>query len=308
MPRITVPATSANIGVGYDCLGLALTLYAHFDVERADALVITGCDERYAGPDNLFYVSMCYALRTWGVEPFPIRLHIDTDVPLARGLGSSSTLVVGGIYAAAALTGRDLDRNEAVALACRMEGHPDNVAPAICGGLVCSFTPAGTAPEGCDNELEPEEPRCVCYDVDPSLRFVCAVPPYEVKTTEARRVVPRTVALADAVWQMGRIAGVTRALETGDMDLLAAANDDRLHEPYRRSLIPDYDAVRACVLGAGASTLWISGSGSTMAAVVREKNTDFCPISKGVADALRREFPGFKVHILSCNTTGARVE
>ena len=308
MTRITVPAASANVGVGYDCLGLALTLYAHFTVERADTLAITGCDERYAGPDNLFYVSMCYALRSWGVEPFPVRLHIETDVPVARGLGSSSTLVVGGIYAAASLTDREITREEAVALACRMEGHPDNVAPAIYGGLVCSFTPAGVAPEGCDAELEPEEPRCICYPVDPSLRFVCVVPPYEVKTTEARRVVPRTVALADAVWQMGRIAGVTRALETGDVDLLAAANDDRLHEPHRRALIPDYDAVRACALEAGAATLWISGSGSTMTAVVREKNTDFCPISKGVADALRRAFPGFDVRILACNTTGARVE
>ena len=308
MTRITVPATSANVGVGYDCLGLALTLYAHCTVERADTLAITGCDERYAGPDNLFYVSMCYALRSWGVEPFPVRLHIETDVPVARGLGSSSTLVVGGIYAAASLTDREITREEAVALACRMEGHPDTVAPAIYGGLVCSFTPAGVAPEGCDAELEPEEPRCICYPVDPSLRFVCVVPPYEVKTTEARRVVPRTVALADAVWQMGRIAGVTRALETGDVDLLAAANDDRLHEPHRRALIPDYDAVRACALEAGAATLWISGSGSTMTAVVREKNTDFCPISKGVADALRRAFPGFDVRILACNTTGARVE
>ena len=308
MTRITVPATSANVGVGYDCLGLALTLYAHFTVERADTLAITGCDERYAGPDNLFYVSMCYALRSWGVEPFPVRLHIETDVPVARGLGSSSTLVVGGIYAAASLTDREITREEAVALACRMEGHPDNVAPAIYGGLVCSFTPAGVAPEGCDAELEPEEPRCICYPVDPSLRFVCVVPPYEVKTTEARRVVPRTVALADAVWQMGRIAGVTRALETGDVDLLAAANDDRLHEPHRRALIPDYDAVRACALEAGAATLWISGSGSTMTAVVREKNTDFRPIYKRVAVALRRAFPGFDVRILACNTTGARVE
>ena len=307
MPRITVPATSANVGVGYDCLGLALTLYAHFDVERADTLAITGCDEAYAGPDNLFYVSMCYALRSWGIEPFPIRLHIETDVPLARGLGSSSTLVVAGIYAAALLTDRELDRSEAVALATRMEGHPDNVAPAVYGSLVCSFTPAGVSPEGCDNELEPEEPRCILYDVASNLRFVCVIPPYEVRTSEARRVVPKTLALSDAVWQMGRIAGMTRGLETGDAELIAAANDDRLHEPYRRALIPDYDAVRGCALEAGASTLWISGSGSTMCAVVSETNTSFCPVSKRVAEALRSRFPGFGVHILSCNATGVKV-
>ena len=304
---VTVPATSANVGVGFDCLGIALSLYARFEAERAEKLSITGCDPAFAGEDNLFYQSMRYALRAWSEPPFPIRLRIDTDVPLARGLGSSSTLVVGGICAAALLTGRDVDRAEVTALASALEGHPDNVAPAIWGSLVCSFTPEGEKAEGCDGDLEPALPEIVRYDVADNLRFVCVVPPYEVKTSEARRVVPQTVPLSTTVWQMGRIAGATRALETGDVELLARALDDRLHEPHRRALIPDYEAIRSICLEAGAVP-WISGSGSTVVAAVAEKNVAFCPVAKRLADDIRGELPHLDVHVLACDTRGVRTD
>ena len=303
---IAVPATSANIGVGFDCLGLAVSLEARFEVERADALEIEGCDPAFAGEDNLFYLSMLYGLRAWGEEPFPIRLRIDTDVPLARGLGSSSTLVVGGLVAAAALTGREVDRTELTGLATRLEGHPDNVAPAIWGSLVCSFTPAGKRAEGCDGDVEPALPRIVRYPVADTLRFVCLIPPYEVRTSDARRVVPATVPLADAVWQMGRVAGVTRALETGDVELLVAALDDRLHEPYRSALIPEYGDVAALCARHGTRP-WISGSGSTMMAAVAEKGAAFSPNAKHLAEEARELFPGFDVHVLACDARGVRL-
>lgn len=291
MIKITVPATSANLGIGYDTLGMAVSLYSHFTFERSESLQISGCPEEFQNEGNLVYVSFVDALREWGEEPFPVRLDIQTDVPVARGLGSSSTCVVAGIMAAAALTGHTVDRAELVRLATSVEGHPDNVAPAILGGAVCSFTPEGGLP------------RCLRYGVSDNLRFVTIIPPYEVHTSEARKVVPQGVPLSDAVWQMGRIAGMTRGLETGDLSLIADANDDRLQEPYRRALIPDYDAIRDVCLDGGAGTLWISGSGSTLMAV-----TDDTIVAKFLQVRLREAFPECATHILTCDTQGAQIE
>lgn len=291
MIRISVPATSANLGIGYDTLGMAVSLYSHFTFERAEKLTITGCPEKFQNEDNLVYVSLVDALAEWGEKPFGVAIGIQTDVPVARGLGSSSTCVVAGIMAAAALTGHTVTREELVAMATRVEGHPDNVVPAILGAAVCSFTPEG------------QLPRCLRYDVSSRLRFLTIIPPYEVHTADARKVVPQQVALSTAVWQMGRIAGLTRGLETGDTALIAAANDDRIQEPYRRALIPDYDAIRETCLEGGAATMWISGSGSTLMAV-----TDDTIVAKFLQVRLQERFPQCATHILTCDTEGAQIE
>ena len=291
MIKVTVPATSANLGIGYDTLGMAVSLYSHFTFDHADTLTITGCPEEFQNRDNMVYVAFEQALEQWGMEPFPISIDIQTEIPVARGLGSSSTCVVAGIMGAAALTRRTVTREELVAMATALEGHPDNVAPALLGAAVCSFTPEG------------ELPRCLRYNVSERLRFITIIPPYEVHTSEARKVVPQEVPLSTAVWQMGRIAGLTRGLETGDTELIAAANDDRLKEPYRRKLIPDYDAIRSTCLEGGAKTIWISGSGSTLMAV-----TDDTIVAKFLQVRLREQFPTCETHILTCDTQGAQIE
>lgn len=291
MIKVTVPATSANLGIGYDTLGMAVSLYSHFTFDHADTLTITGCPEEFQNRDNMVYVAFEQALEQWGMEPFPISIDIQTEIPVARGLGSSSTCVVAGIMGAAALTRRTVTREELVAMATALEGHPDNVAPALLGAAVCSFTPEG------------ELPRCLRYNVSERLRLITIIPPYEVHTSEARKVVPQEVPLSTAVWQMGRIAGLTRGLETGDTELIAAANDDRLQEPYRRKLIPDYDAIRATCLEGGAKTIWISGSGSTLMAV-----TDDTIVAKFLQVRLREQFPTCETHILTCDTQGAQIE
>lgn len=291
MIKVTVPATSANLGIGYDTLGMAVSLYSHFTFDHADTLTITGCPEEFQNRDNMVYVAFEQALEQWGMEPFPISIDIQTEIPVACGLGSSSTCVVAGIMGAAALTRRTVTREELVAMATALEGHPDNVAPALLGAAVCSFTPEG------------ELPRCLRYNVSERLRFITIIPPYEVHTSEARKVVPQEVPLSTAVWQMGRIAGLTRGLETGDTELIAAANDDRLQEPYRRKLIPDYDAIRAICLEGGAKTIWISGSGSTLMAV-----TDDTIVAKFLQVRLREQFPTCETHILTCDTQGAQIE
>jgi homoserine kinase len=287
---VRVPATSANVGVGFDCLGIALDLTATFLVTPAERLLIDGCEERFCGEDNLAWQSYLAACRALDLESQPLHVSILSPIPLSGGLGSSSVCVIAGVAAAMALSEDGFDRARALELACALEGHPDNVAPALLGGLVSSFMEDGRA-------------TSTALSVAPNLRFAAVAPPYEVRTADARSVLPEEVSLETAVWQMGRCVAVVRALEKGDAELLAKACHDRLHEPYRAALIPDYDALRAAALAAGACAFVISGSGSTMLAIA-----DGDERAARVADALAAARPGFWLRTLSANTLGTTVE
>lgn len=287
---VRVPATSANVGVGFDCLGIALDLTATFLIAPSERLEIDGCEERFRSEDNLVWQSYLDACRGLGVDPMPLHITILSPIPLSGGLGSSSACVIAGIAAAMALCGEGFDREAALELACAAEGHPDNVAPAILGGLVSSFVDGGTT-------------TSTRMNVADNLRFVAIAPPYEVRTADARRVLPDEVSRETAVWQMGRCVATVRALETGDAGLLAKACHDRLHEPYRAKLIPDYDALRAAALGAGACAFMISGSGSTMLAVA-----DGDERAARVSAALAETCPGYWLRALPANTLGTTVE
>ena len=290
MVIVRVPATSANVGVGFDCLGIALDLTATFLMTPSDELEIEGCERRFRGEDNLVWQSYIDACARIGSGPQPLHITILSPIPLSGGLGSSSACVIAGIGAAMALSPEGFDRARALELAVAMEGHPDNVAPALLGGLVSSFVDEGTT-------------TSTRMDVADNLRFVAVAPPYEVRTADARRVLPKEVSRETAVWQMGRCVAVVRALELGDAALLGAACHDRLHEPYRAKLIPDYDALREAALGAGACAYMISGSGSTMLAVA-----DGDEGAARVADALGEARPGYWLQVLPANTLGTTVE
>ena len=286
-----VPATSANVGVGFDCLGIALDLTATFLMTPSDRLEVEGCEQRFRGEDNLVWQSYLDACERLGTQARPLHITILSPIPLSGGLGSSSACVIAGIGAAMALSPEGFDRARALELAVAIEGHPDNVAPALLGGLVSSFV---------DERGQTTSTR---MDVAGNLRFVAVAPPYEVRTAEARRVLPTEVTRETAVWQMGRCVAVVRALELGDAALLAAACHDRLHEPYRAKLIPDYEPLREAALAAGACAYMISGSGSTMLAVADGDET-----AARVADALRAERPDFWLQTLPANTLGTTVE
>ncbi|WP_240307398.1 homoserine kinase [Thermophilibacter mediterraneus] len=290
MVIVRVPATSANVGVGFDCLGVALDLTATFLMTPAESLQIEGCEQRFRGEDNLVWTTYLEACSRLGTRPRPLHITILSPIPLSGGLGSSSACVIAGIGAAMALSPDGFDRDRALELAVSIEGHPDNVAPALLGGLVSSFVDGGLT-------------TSTRMDVADNLRFVAVAPPYEVRTAEARRVLPDTVSRETAVWQMGRCVAVVRALELGDADLLGAACHDRLHEPYRARLIPDYDELRSAALGAGACAFVISGSGSTMIAIA-----DGDEAASAVASALRSERPGYWLQSLPANTLGTTVE
>jgi len=251
---VRVPATTANLGVGFDVLGLALDLSATYSFEPAAELTVTGCDPRFCGEDNLVWTSYLAACEELGITPQPLHIHEDCPIPSSGGLGSSSTCVVAGIVAAQVLDGRDLDRSFTLSLATRIEGHPDNVAPAVMGGLVSSY-------------VESDHTVTTRWVVAPNLRFVCMAPPYRVLTADARKALPAMVPMSSVSWQVGRCLAMVSALASGRASEIAACCHDRIHEPYRAPLIPDFERLRDCALQAGAATFLISGSGATMLAI-----------------------------------------
>ena len=258
MKRVTVrvPATTANLGPGFDAFGCALSLYTDVTFEETEAgLEITGCPEEYTGPDNLAYVSYCAALATMSEELRGIKIHIEADIPVCRGLGSSAALLVAGAMGANALRGNKLSTQGLLNITNAMEGHPDNLAPAFFGGLTASMV---------DNGL----PVCVNFPLHPDWQFLALVPDFDLPTTVARQVLPTEYDRNDAVYNIAHGALVLKALELGDEKLLRNAMQDRIHQPYRKKMIADYEKIESLVRTTGAA-FCLSGAGPTLLCITR---------------------------------------
>ena len=291
MIKVRVPATSANLGVGYDCMGLALDDYATVTFEViAHGLEILGCEEAYCNEDNLFYQAFLEGLKYMNETVPGIRITVDTDIPYARGLGSSATCIVAGLAGANALFQNRMNRYELFDLATRMEGHPDNIAPAIFGGLCVSF-------------MEEGKPNMIRYGVKRDLQFVTMIPDYEVSTKSAREVLPNNMSYAQAVYQMGRCAALAKAIEIGNAMIMKRACTDQMQEPYRKELIPEYADVNKLCEDAGMITMYISGSGSTMIALTQEE-TD----AGVLAETIKKRYPTWDIRILKATYDGVQSE
>jgi homoserine kinase len=251
MVNVRVPATTANIGPGFDSLGCALTLYAKLSFEETESgLVITGCPEEYTGHDNLAAVSYFKTLEAIGARKRGLRIDICSDIPAARGLGSSAAMIAAGAAAANRVHGDPLDKMELIKIGCGIEGHPDNLAAAVLGGFTASFM---------DNGI----PVAVTLPISDKLGFFALIPDFEVETHKARQVLPNTVSFSDAVFNVSRVPVLIKALEKGDMELIGLSLRDRLHQPYRQNLIHDCDALRSICYDSGCAAFFISGSGPT---------------------------------------------
>ena len=258
MKRVTVrvPATTANLGPGFDAFGCALSLYTDVTFEETEAgLEITGCPEEYTGPDNLAYVSYCAALATMSEELRGIKIHIEADIPVCRGLGSSAALLVAGALGANVLRGNKLSTQGLLNITNAMEGHPDNLAPAFFGGLTASMV---------DNGL----PVCVNFPLHPDWEFLALVPDFDLPTTVARQALPTEYDRNDAVYNIAHGALVLKALELGDEKLLRNAMQDRIHQPYRKKMIPDYEKIESLIRTTGAA-FCLSGAGPTLLCITR---------------------------------------
>ena len=292
MTRVTirVPATTANLGPGFDAFGCALSLYTDVTFEETEAgLEITGCDEEFTGPDNLAYVSYCAVMATMCEEVRGIKIHIDAHIPIGRGLGSSAALLVAGAMGANVLHGNKLSTQGLLNITNAMEGHPDNLAPAFFGGLTASMV---------DNGL----PVTVNFPLHPDWEFLALVPDFELPTTKARSVLPEQISRADAVYNIAHGAMVLKALELGNEKLLRNAMQDRLHQKYRKHLISDYDQIEGLVRTTGAA-FCLSGAGPTLLCITQDEKLEE-KLSKKLASITTAAWQMLPLHV---EFQGARV-
>jgi homoserine kinase len=257
--HVRVPATTANLGPGFDALGLALSLYNDVHVASArDTTVFVdgeGAGRLPTTEKNVIVRALRLVYDTVGRAPEGWSVRCVNRVPPARGLGSSAAAWVGGIAAANALLGSPLDRAAMLRLAAEAEGHPDNVAAAIYGGLTVAAGDGGAA-------------LALTLPVPPGLKWVALIPDITSATAEARAVLPASVPRSDAVFNVQRVALLLASLQAGRLDALSLALDDRLHQPYRRKLFPWMPAVTDAARAAGALGCVLSGAGPSLLALV----------------------------------------
>jgi homoserine kinase len=255
--RIQVPATTANVGCGYDAFGMALGYYNYIDCEKADRATvhIVGQGAQYLplNEQNLMLRAAQAVYDAAGCGQVKLALTAYNNIPLSRGMGSSSAAIVGGLYAANQMLGQPLSEKKLLLIATEIEGHPDNVAPALLGGFTIIVN-------------EGKSQRVKRITLPKSLMAVLAIPDFPVSTKKARAILPRKVPLADAVYNLSHAALLAVSLAEGDLSGFGDMLKDRLHQPYRFGLIPGAAAVVTAAQAKGALGCVISGSGPTMIA------------------------------------------
>lgn len=296
MITVTVPATSANVGAGFDSLGLALSMHNVFTFEECDRIRISSVDGTHVptGANNLVYRSARAVYDQLGIPLRGLRITQRNDIPMARGLGSSSACIVAGILGANALLGNKLTSHQMLTLATAIEGHPDNVAPAMLGGFVTSVYDEGQV-------------YSVKKNIDEQLAFAAFVPDFRLLTSKARAALPDMVSHKDAVYNLSRAALATAAFCDGDYSLLGVATKDSLHQKYRLPLIDGGDEMFELAQDLGALAVYISGAGPTIMAVVPRDDQEFFARAQEALPQSEK-LKHFTVYRLLPDNTGATVE
>lgn len=295
---VRVPATSANCGPGFDCLGLACTLYNTFTYEMIpEGLVIEALGQDAGllpqGKNNLAAESFYILWDKLGQPATGIKITSETQVPVSRGLGSSSTAVVAGLMAANALAGSPLGQADLVTEATLIEGHPDNVAPAILGGMTINVMEEGKVRS---LKLAPAKP----------LKLVVLVPDMQLSTAKARAAMPKAISVRDSVYSTSRAALLIGALATGRYEFLSTALQDKIHTPYRLPLIPGAQEALKRAQEAGAYQAVISGSGSTLMAYA-PVDADLETIGRAMREPFTKRKIDTTVHLLDLDFEGAKI-
>ena len=264
--RVKAPSTTANMGPGFDCLGMALDLWNEItvipvdDSFAGDLVEITGEGQNYLAIDqsNLVYRSMEFLFGEAGLEIPSFKLVCNNQIPLKRGLGSSAAAISGGLVAANAMCEGIFSQQELLEMAATIEGHPDNVAAAILGGLrlVVSDGP---------------QIYTVPISVPSDIQAVIFVPDFTIATDDARRVLPESISRQDAIFNMGRIALLISGMGSNHPEYLRIATEDKMHQPYRQKLFPAMKLIFKAARDASALGVFLSGSGPTILALANDR-------------------------------------
>ncbi|MBV9130641.1 MAG: homoserine kinase [Verrucomicrobia bacterium] len=276
---VKVPASTTNLGPGFDCLGIALRIWNRISIE------IDG-SERPSPPGMVSEAADLFFKHT-GQTRFPFSFVIDGDVPQARGLGSSVTIRLGLLMALDQITQSGLPQEEICTLCAALEGHPDNAAAALFGGFTI---------------VSKTSKRVAQFNVDPALKFVLFIPNFEVKTSDARKVVPASFACQDVVENLGNASLIAAAFASGEYRHLRGAFADRLHQPFREKFVPFLPKLLLAAADAGALGGFLSGSGSTVAFVTLSDGQD---VARALEEAAPEEHA--KIRIVSADNDGAQI-
>ncbi|MEG1480081.1 MAG: homoserine kinase [Kiritimatiellia bacterium] len=264
--KISVPATSANVGPGFDVMGIAFDMYNRFtfDTDCSERLRIEGCLPEFANPsENLLYTTFSQVLAQHGRLAPNLSIAFDTDLPICSGLGSSSTCIVAGVMAANVVGNLSMDTEQILRTATLIEGHPDNVAPAILGGFVAAIVEDGLV-------------YWHRYPINDRISFYAMMPDVRVPTETARAALPKTYALSDCIYNLSRVPLLLEGIEKADPQLIRAGCKDRIHQEYRLQLIPQgADVMQFAVEKTDAVAVYISGAGPTIVAVVIDDDDAF---------------------------------
>jgi len=291
MIRLQIPATSANLGAGFDALGLALQYYNYVEMEESDTIDITSADGTPVPTDerNMIYIAAKDLFQVCGRTLHGLKLVQTNNIPMTRGLGSSSACIVAGLVGANHLLGNPLQQDDLVDLAAQIEGHPDNTAPALLGGIVTAV-------------FDGRRVHWVKQEVYTKLRFVAMIPDFELKTEKARACLPTEISHKDAVYNLSRAALFSASLLTGKFENLRTAVHDKLHQPYRMALIPHAREVFDIAYAHGAYAAYISGAGPTVMAIADEENQYFAGKMRFSLD--NAGLTGWQVHDLKIDNAG----
>ncbi len=293
--KISVPATSANIGPGFDVMGVAFDMFNRFTFETGgDAIEISGCEAEFVVPEkNLVFTTLEKTLKNYGIAVPPLKIHFDTDLPLCSGLGSSSTCIVAGIMAANKIAGLNFDKDEILRIASLIEGHPDNVAPAIFGGLVAAI-------------IENDFVYWHNYPISSSISFYALMPNIRVSTEEARSILPQNYTLKDCVYNLSRIPILLEGLEKADVQLIRAGCKDKIHQKHRLKLVPEGEKVFNFIKESdNAVSAYVSGAGPTIIAIVVDDDDEF---GKEISDFCDKLSLHWRIRKMYVNHLGASLK
>ena len=266
MIKVRVPATSANLGPGFDSLGIALNIYNEYEFELKEdkGLFFEGVEEEFQNKDNIIFMAIKKVFDKYDFKFNGIKIKIiKQDIPISRGLGSSSSCIVAGIIGAFALMGREINRDEILSLAVDIEGHPDTVCPAIFGGLISTIM------------VDNKKTLYNCVEVKDGIKFIALIPRFKLSTEKARAILPKEILFRDCIYNIGRAALLISCFSNGNYDLLKEATKDRIHERFRSKLIDNFDEVYNKSLELGAISCFLSGAGPTLMAIVDTKDISF---------------------------------
>lgn len=301
MVKVRVPATTANLGPGFDCLGLALKLYLNLEIEKKIEggleikCVGEGAREFPSDKNNLIWKSMNLALKRSkrDSDKEGLKIRVFNEIPVARGLGSSAAAIIGGIVGVAKFYNINLTYQEILELALSLEGHMDNIVPALIGGFTIAY------------KTEKEEVKWSKIKFSNDLRIVLAIPNFTLSTEKMRKVLPSKISLSDVIFNLSRTSLLVNALQNSDWDILSEAMEDKLHQPYRIPFIPGVEEVFSKIKRRGLAGVALSGSGPTVVSLTKKGSENI--ISEIIKDAFKKARITCRILVLEADLEGTKL-